>query len=215
MIPIIIIALVLLNSIKKEWATEKKPIDNIGSLIYVIMMICFTYGITILDEQGIFFVAASIVLLIIFIKFIKRVEEPIINLNLFKNKPYIIGNYAAMVTYFTITIAITALSFHLMYVLNFEEYFVSLVLIIAPIIMIGMSNIAGKLSNKYDPRLISSVAMGFIFVSMVMYAFVDDLSFELILLACAFQGIGNGLFSAPNNKYVLTIVNEEELAEIR
>ena len=213
LIPIIIISLILLNRIEAEWASEKKPIDNIGSLIYVIMMVLFAYGLTVLDEYGIVFIIGSLILMVALFKVIKRAKEPMINLNLLKNKPYVIGNYATMATYFTITIAITALSFHLQYIMDFEEYIVSLVLIIAPIIMIGMSNISGKLSNKYDPRLISAVAMGFIFTSMVMYAFVDQLSFELILLACAFQGIGNGLFSAPNNKFVLTIIDEKDLAD--
>lgn len=177
------------------------------------MMVLFAYGITALNEYGIFFLIGSAILLVILIKVIKKAEEPMINLNLLRNKPYVIGNYAAMATYFTITIAITALSFHLQYIMDFEEYIVSLILIIAPIIMIGMSNISGKLSNKYDPRLISAIAMGFIFISMVMYAFVDQLPIELILLACAFQGLGNGLFSAPNNKYVLTIIDEKDLAD--
>lgn len=213
LIPIIIISLILLNRIEAEWASEKKPIDNIGSLIYVIMMVLFAYGLTVLDEYGIVFIIGSLILMVALFKVIKTAKEPMINLNLLKNKPYVIGNYAAMATYFTITVAITALSFHLQYIMDFEEYIVSLILIIAPIIMIGMSNISGKLSNKYDPRLISAVAMGFIFTSMVMYAFVDQLSFELILLACAFQGIGNGLFSAPNNKFVLTIIDEKDLAD--
>ena len=103
-----------------------------------------------------------------------------------------------MVTYFTTTIAITALSFHLQYILNFEEYVASMVLIIAPIIMIVMSNIGGMLSNKYDSRLISCVAMTFLSLSMTIYFFVDLIPFEIILVGCVLQGIGNGLFSAPN-----------------
>lgn len=213
MIPFVAISLFLLRRINKEWVTEKKPIDNIGSLIYILMMASFAYGITELDQMGIVFVAISIILLIIFIKFEKVFEEPILNTKIFRNLRFTIGNYAAMVTYFTTTIAITALSFHLQYILDMEEYLVSLVLIIAPIIMIGMSNVAGKLANRFDPRLISSVALLSIFVSMIMYAFVDRLPFLLILVACGLQGLGNGMFSAPNNKFVLTIVEAEELTD--
>ena len=212
-IPIIIILLFLLSRFDKEWKTEKKPIDNFGSIIYAVMMGLFAYGITILDEHGIIFVIISIILMVIFIKIERKVHDPIFNFNLFHNIRYVIGNYAAMVTYFTTTIAITVLSFHLIYIIDFEEYVVSMVLIISPIIMIGMSNIGGNLSNKYDPRLISSVAMMFLFVSMIIYFLIDFLPYEIILIGCASQGIGNGLFSAPNNKYVLTIVDEEDLAD--
>ena len=138
-----------------------------------------------MDHFGSVFVIMSLVLLIVFIRIEKRVEEPILNLKLFKNIRYVIGNYAAMATYFTTTIAITALSFHLQYVLNFEEYIVGMILVIAPIIMIGMSNIGGKLSNMYDPRVISGIAMLFIFMSMLLFFFLRFLPFELILVACA------------------------------
>lgn len=122
-----------------------------------------------------------------------------------------IGNYAAMITYLTTTITITALSLHLQYILNVEEIIVSFILLIAPIIMIGASDLSGRLSNSVDSRLISGFAMMFICVSSVMFFFVDFIPFNLILLACALQGIGNGLFSAPNNKYVLTLVDEKDL----
>lgn len=212
-IPIVLILLYLLNKVKKEWSTEKKPIDIKGSIIYIVMMSLFTYGITELDNVGIIFIIISSILFAIFIKFEKKIEEPIIDFNLANNIRFVIGNYAAMVIYFTTTIAITVLSFHLQYILNFEEYTVSMILIISPIIMIGMSNVGGKLSNKFDPRLICAVAMTLLTIAMTIYFLMDDLSFEIILLGCAAQGIGNGLFSAPNNKYVLTIVNEEELAD--
>lgn len=210
-LPIIAILLILLNGVDYEWASEKKPIDNKGSIIYIVMMCLFTYGMTLLDENGIVFVVASFILLIILIKVEKNVSEPIFNFKLLKDAKYVIGNYAAMITYFTTTITITALSLHLQYILNVEEIIVSFILLIAPIIMIGASGLSGRLSNSVDSRLISGFAMMFICVSSVMFFFVDFIPFNLILLACALQGIGNGLFSAPNNKYVLTLVDEKDL----
>lgn len=213
LIPILLVLLYLLNNVSKEWVGEKKPIDNKGSFFYIVIMALFAYGLTELDKYGMIFLVISLIMLVILIKIEKKVEEPILNFNLINNTRYVIGNYAAMVTYFTTTIAITALSFHLQYILNFEEYIVSMILIISPIIMIGMSNIGGMLSNKFDPRLISATAMILLAISMTIYFFVDHIPFEIILVGCAFQGMGNGLFSAPNNKYTLTIVDEEDLAD--
>lgn len=213
LIPIIAILLIFLNKISFEWNIEKRPIDNKGSLIYVLIMVLFTYGMTILDDMGIVFIIACVILSIIFIKIEKSVSEPIFNFTLIRNVKYVIGNYAAMVTYFTTTIAITALSLHLQYVLDTEEFIVGLILIIAPIIMIGMSGLSGRLSNVIDPRVISGVAMMFICASSVIFFFIDHIPFNLILVACALQGTGNGLFSAPNNKYVLTLVDEKDLPD--
>lgn len=213
LIPILMLILFLLSKIETEWASEKVEIDNIGSLLYVLAMALFTYGVTVLDEFGSIPVIISFILFLLFIRYEKKHPNPIYNLKLLRNIKYVIGNYAAMVTYFTTTIAITALTFHLQYILDFEEYIIGLILIISPIIMIGMSGLAGRLSNKIDPRIISGIAMSFICISMVMFFFIDFLPFNIILVACALQGIGNGLFSAPNNKYVLTLVDEKDLPD--
>lgn len=211
LIPIIAILLIMINKIDDEWTTEKRPVDKKGSLIYILIMIILTYGITELDESGAILIVISLVLMILFIKVERNVSEPIFNFKLAKNIKYIIGNYAALVTYFTTTIALTLLSLHLQYVLNRKELVVGLILIIPPIIMILIAGWAGKLSNSIDPRLISGIAMMFLCTSSIIFFFLDFIDFKIILIGCALQGIGNGLFSAPNNKYVLTLVEEKDL----
>ncbi len=213
LIPILIFLLISLPMIKKEWVIEKDDINYVGSLVYIFTMILFTLGIVTLDEFGIIPLIISIVLLILFVRYEKSHPNPIYDFKLLKDIKYLIGNYTAMVTYFTTTIAITALTFHLRYDLDYDEYFIGLILMISPIIMIGLSGFAGKLSNKIDPRVISGIAMIFICISMIFFFFLDFISLELIYLACALQGIGNGLFSAPNNKYVLTLVDEKDLPD--
>ena len=213
LIPILIVLLILLRKIDNEWIIQNDHINYVGSLLYISSMFLFTVGIATLDEYGVIPLIISFILLIVFLRYEKTHPRPIYDFKLLKDARYLIGNYAAMVTYFTTTIAITSLSFHLMYILEFEEYLVGLVLIISPTIMIGMSGFAGKLSNSIDPRVISGIAMIFITVAMIIFFFIDFISIELIYIACIFQGIGNGLFSAPNNKYVLTLVEEKDLPD--
>ena len=213
LIPIVLILLFLLTKVKKEWTTKKQTIDNLGSLIYLVFMGLLAYGVTVLDEHGIIPIIISLILLFIFVKVERKAEHPIYNLRLLKDAKYVIGNYAAMTAYFTTTIAFTALTFHLLYVNNYDEYFIGMILLIAPIIMIGLSGLAGKLTKKVDPRIISGIAMAFISISMMLYAFMHFFKLDFILFACVLQGIGAGLFSAPNNKYVLTLVNVDDLPD--
>lgn len=212
-IPIILILFVLLRGVKKEWTTEKQKIDNLGSLIYVVTMALLAYGITILDEWGIVLVVASLILLILFVKVEKRVENPIYNLKLLKDARYVIGNYAAMAAYFTTTIAFSAITFYLLYIHQYSEFFIGLILLIAPIIMVGLSGFSGRLTKRIDPRIISGVAMAFILASMLLYSFMHHFTLDYVIFASVLQGIGAGLFSAPNNKYVLTLVDVEDLPD--
>lgn len=213
LIPIVGFEIFILRRIKKDWFGEKRPIDNNGSILYVVSMILFTYGIATLDDYGLIPFLLSLILIFAFVTVEKRAENPIYDLKLLKDIKYVIGNYAAFATYFTTTVAITALSFHLQIIMDLEEYIAGLVLIIAAILMIGVSGLAGRLSGKYDPGVISGIAAILMFISMVMFVFMDQLDFNLILVACAFQGLGNGLFSAPNSKYVLTLVDKDDLPD--
>ena len=213
LIPIITVILFLLKKIKTEEHKQKDSIDKTGSLMYIIGMMLFTYSITNLDNYGIIPFIISLIILFLFVQYERKIENPLYNLNLLKDIKYTIGNYAAFATYFSTTVAITALSFHMQYILNTEEYIVGLILIVSPILMIGVTGFAGRLSNKHDSRIISGIALIFILIAMILFVFINQLDLNLILLACAFQGLGNGLFSAPNNKYVLTLVDKKDLPD--
>lgn len=213
LIPFFILQLVLLYLIKSEWRQEKKPIDYIGSVIYILMMVLFTIGLTELDSVYNICLLLSIVLVPVFVKYEKKKDTPILNVRLFRNIKLVIGTYAAMATYFVTTIAITVLTYHLVYPADMDLNMVGLVLLVTPLTMVFVSIIAGKLSSKIDPRIISGCSLLVILLSMVMLASLQYLPIELIILACVIQGIGHGFFSSPNNKYVLTLPDEKDLAD--
>ena len=213
LIPLFIIQLILLFSIKTEWIREKIPIDKTGSLIYILMMVFFTIGLAKLDTVYNIFLLFSLILLPIFIIYEKKQEYPVLNIKLFKNIQLSIGFYAAMITYFVTSIAITVLTYHLIYPMDMNLSTVSLIMLITPVTMVFISVIAGKLSGEIDPRLISGCALIIIFVSMLMFSYLEYLSLGLILVACLIQGIGHGFFSSPNNKYVLTVVDDDDISD--
>ena len=213
LVPFFLIQLIILTQVKSEWIGEKNPIDNIGSLIYMLIMVLFTLGLTEMDTPLIACFFASLILVPIFMKYERKKEYPILNVGILKNTKIMIGMYAGMAAYFVTTIAITILTYHMVYPLDMDLSYVGMILLVTPLTMVVVSIIAGKLSGKYDPRMISGFALLLIFVSIVMYAFLAYLPIELLILACLIQGIGHGFFSSPNNKYVLTLPDENEVGD--
>ena len=55
LVPIVIFEIFILRRIKTDWFGEKRPIDNNGSILYVVSMILFTYGIATLDDYGLIY----------------------------------------------------------------------------------------------------------------------------------------------------------------
>ena len=88
-----------------------------------------------------------------------------------------------------------------------------LILLITPIVMVITSPIAGQLTNRFDTRSLSAVAMTIILAVLIILIFIRTLPIELLVVAMILQGIGHGIFSPSNNKNVLTSVDEDDLAD--
>jgi len=214
LIPVYLIMLFILIKLNKEWHTDDiKEVDNIGSILYALFMGLFLYGIVKLDNNNIFVLILSIVILIIFLRFEKNTEHPVYNLRLLKNFQYVLGNYSAFVMYFMTFIASYILNFYLQEALGYDTRFTGLFLLATPLAVVLVSSFAGKLSDKRDERTISSIALIFILINVIILFFMDCVPIYVLLLACVLQGIGHGLFSSPNNRFVLTIVDQKDLSD--
>lgn len=212
-VPLLIFQLFLIQRIEGEWTAEKRPIDSIGSLLYVGVIIFLVYGLSTIVQNGAIYLVVFGVVLISYILYERNREYPIYNLKFLRGFKYVIGNYSSMVGYFVTFIAAYVLSLHLQIVMGIDSRTTGLLLLITPILMVFVSPYEGKLSDKYDPRVISSIAMIVINIAMIIFVFLKDLPLHWIVIGIALQGIGHGLFSSPNNRFVLTSVGVEDLPD--
>ena len=215
LIPIYIIALLLLIKINKEWtSSDDEETDNAGSVIYFFFIALLLIGITnITTNWGLAAIIISAILLMIFIKIEKNKEYPVYNLSLFKNVKYVIGNYSAFIMYFMTFIAMYILNSYLQYGLHLDTQTTGFILFTTPIAVVVISLFAGRLSDRYDERLLSSIALTLILINVIIVYFMNYVPLYLLIIACFLQGIGHGLFSSPNNRFVLTLVEKEELPD--
>ena len=99
------------------------------------------------------------------------------------------------------------------YVLGFDSRIAGIILLSTPLIMVLVSPYSGKLSDKYDDRVLAGIAMSILLVVMFSLCFIELLPLYLLVAVMIVQGIGHGLFSPPNNKYVLTLVDNDDLGD--
>ncbi len=214
LIPIYIAALLILIKLDDEWyIKDVNKIDHIGSIIYILFMGLLLYGVEELDSQNIFILILSIIFLIIFFKYEKNKKNPVCNLELLKNLKYVLGNYTAFVMYFMTFIATYILNLYLQHAIGFDARLAGTFLLATPLAVVFISAFAGKLSDERDERTISSIALTLILINVVILFFMDCVPIYFLLIACVLQGIGHGLFSSPNNRFVLTSIDQKDLAD--
>ena len=213
LVPIYIASILILVKLGKEWYTDHEDVtDHIGSILYILFMGLFLYGITKLDNDNVTVIAASLVILVVFLYFETHISNPRYDLNIFRNFKYVLGNYSAFAMYFMTFIASYILNDYLQHILGYDARFAGLFLLATPLAVVFVSSFAGKLSDKVDERILSSIALMFILIDVTLLFFMDVVPLYMLLVACILQGIGHGMFSSPNNRFVLTQVSEKDLS---
>ena len=210
-VPLCLAVLILLLKIDKEWVGEKHPINIKGSIIYFLSISLFIVGLNDIDEYGLIALVISIILFIILIKSEKNKENAMLNISLLKNFKLLIADYSAFVSYFITYIACYLLCIYLQAFLGLDSDFSGLILLVTPLVMVLVSPFSGRWADKYDSRLLSCLAMLILTAVMAMFYYVEIFPLEGIIVILIIQGIGHAMFSPPNNRYALTIVDSEEV----
>ena len=199
--------------LKGEWTgAEKDKFDLAGSLIYGLAIVAIMYGITIIPSlMSIGFIAAGILALAGFVKWETRVRYPVFEVSLFiENKTFSFSCLAALINY-SATFAVSfLLSLYLQYIKGLTPQGAGVVLIAQPIVMAVFSPLAGKLSDRIEPRVIASLGMALTTLGLILLAMVNqDTTLLFVVCSLLVLGFGFALFSSPNMNAIMGSVGRK------
>jgi len=203
---------------------EQQKGDPFGSIVFAAFMTAFIASIALFAEttinrpmmwSGISF-GVSILLLVGFILWERRVEYPFINLKLFKNWKFTIGTLCALATYIALNSVAFQLPFYLNDILDYSPLQIGAVIIAVPIGLGITAPIFGKISNRVDSRILSTIGLGAIFLALLigslLIKFESPLWFYVIIAAII--GLAIGTFTSPNSNSVMSSVPKDELGVV-
>lgn len=201
--------------LKEEWADAKgEKFDLTGSIIYVISMSAFMFGLSRLPGANAILMCLAGLLGLVFFTFKElKTRFPVFNMELFTtNRLFAFSNLAALINYAT-TFAITfLLSLYLQYVLELSPRDAGMILVTQPLFMALVASFSGSLSDRYDPRILSSAGMAVIVGGLLMLSFLDsETSLNYLLPTLALVGFGFGMFSSPNTNAIMGSVSRKYL----
>jgi EmrB/QacA subfamily drug resistance transporter len=193
--------------LRTEWAESKgEPFDLVGSFIYCAMLVALMYGFSILPGMaGSFLIAAGIAGICIFVAWELKTGKPILDITLFRtNKVFTLSNIAALIHY-SATFAIGfLLSLYLQHIKGLSPQNTGAVLISQPLIQAVFSPIAGRMSDRIEPRIVASTGMSITAVGLFLLAFLEtSTGIWFIISALALLGFGFALFSSPNANAIM------------
>ncbi|HAS05244.1 MAG TPA: MFS transporter [Dehalococcoidia bacterium] len=209
----LIVIFMILWKLKGEWAEARgEKFDFTGSVIYGISLISFMYGLSILpDLSAVWFLAIGVLCLLAFIWWEMKSSSPILNLNLIsRNMVFALSNIAALINYSATFAVAFLLSLYLQYTQGMSAQTAGIILIAQPIVMAIVSPLAGRLSDKIQPRIIASLGMALTAAGLLYFSFIDaDTTIAVIILGLVIVGLGLALFSSPNTNAIMSSVENK------
>src|SRR5208283_983827 len=209
----IIIILIVAAMIKEEWSgTRGEGFDFVGSVLYAIALFAIMYGVSLLPSwrAGLLISLGVLCLGFFILQQLKR-PSPLLDIRLFlDNKVFAFSNLAALINYCA-TFAVTfLLSLYLQHIKMLTPSHTGIILIAAPVVQAFLSPLAGKLSDRFEPQVISSIGMTLTVTGLTLLIYLSSkTSVDYILFCLVLLGIGFALFSSPNVNAIMSSVQKK------
>jgi len=206
----LVVISVALWKLKGEWTGAKgERFDLVGSIIYVLGLVALVYGFTLLPAiSGVGLIIGGAIGLFAFTRWEMRTRSPVLDLSLFRNsRAFSFSNLAALINY-SATFAISFLiSLYLQYrpVNPFNPQDAGLILVAMPAMQAIFSPLAGRLSDRIEPRILASAGMALTTIGLIIFVFLSkETPLEFIIGNLLLIGFGFALFSSPNTNAIMS-----------
>jgi EmrB/QacA subfamily drug resistance transporter len=202
-----------LRYLKGEWYGEPgQKLDIPGCVLYGLSIMSLIYGATCLPALiGILLIISGFTGLTSFIYHQRRSKFPIFQVELFAvNKVFAYSSYAALLNY-SATFGVTFLvSLYLQFIKGLSPQTAGTVLMAQPVVMAILSPIAGRLSDRVEPRLLATTGMVITVAGVLIFSQLQPATpLPVIIANLIFLGTGFALFSSPNMSAMMGAVEKK------
>ncbi len=207
-----IVLAITLWKLKGEWTGVRGKMDITGSLIYGFSIVAVMYGLSLLPAlSSVWLILAGIAGILAFIRWEMKVDSPVMDIRIFKGNPvFAFSNLAAFINYAATFAVSLLLSLYLQYIKGFSAQTAGTVLLAMPAMQAICSPLAGRLSDRVEPRLIATIGMALTTLGLALLIFINQVtSTGFILAGLIVLGVGFGLFSSPNTNAVMSSVDKK------
>jgi EmrB/QacA subfamily drug resistance transporter len=187
-------------------AKQTKKINLKGTVFYMLGLVSLVYGSSQIPAfLGWGLMILGSLLLVVFWMFETRSSFPVIDTKLFTgNRLFAYSNIAALINYSATFAIVFLLSLYLQKIQNLNPRDAGLILVAQPIIMAIFSPIAGRLSDRIQPRFLTTIGMTMCTLGLAGFVFLNSTTpLWIIICLLIWLGLGFALFSSPNMSTIM------------
>ncbi len=174
------------------------------SLLSLLLALTLGQNIGFADRRILLLLASFVLFLFLFTIIESHIDQPMIDLRLFRNSEFSVGLVTGFITFIAVAGTIMLLPFYLENVLGYAPQQVGLLLAVVPIGLFITAPVSGALSDRLGTRPITVAGLG---VLMLGYYALSTLTTETSAIGFVLRftpiGIGMGIFQSPNNSAIM------------
>jgi EmrB/QacA subfamily drug resistance transporter len=210
-----LLVVIVMRRLHGEWAEARgESFDRSGALLYGAALVLLVLGFSRLSTLlGVALLVTGVVALVGFLAWEVRSRSPVLDVSLFRGNPVFAFSSLAALIHYSATFAVTfVLSLFLQSVQGRSAQGAGLLLVAQPAMMALFSPLAGRLSDRIEPRLLASFGMGLTALGVFLLSFLRaTTSSGVILVELTLLGFGFAFFSSPNTNAVMSSLPKRQL----
>lgn len=212
------LALTFLVMPNNQVLPEIKIFDFKGTMIFVVSIMLLFISLLAMQQGSISamtmwgMLLTALLLMIIFIKYERKQEYPLVNMGLFKNRVFSIGLLSAYLSFCAMFAYVFFMPFFLQYALGINILHAGILMSFYPITMALVAPVSGWLSDKITYKPLTLLGLSINTVTMVFMSNLNTNSSKLhIGILIVLLGMGSSIFQSPNNSSVMGAVPRDKL----
>ena len=203
----VIATLVLL---KERQARTQGRFDPLGALLLAIGLVAITLGLSFGQEWGwaslglLLTLAGGGVALILLVAVEMRVNDPIIDFHLMRNRVFVSANVSLVMSFLALFAVSFMLPFYLEELHGFSIIDAGLLLTPLPLTIAVIAPFSGALADRIGTRWLAAIGLAIACLGLVLLSQLDaqssiwDIVWRLVV-----TGVGQAIFQSPNNSALM------------
>jgi EmrB/QacA subfamily drug resistance transporter len=196
----------------------KEKFDFVGAFTFTSGMISLLLGVNNGVDWGwtsfpvLLSLILGLALLTGFVITERRVKYPMIDLSLFSNRPFLMGNLSGWLSFVAMFANTMLLPFYLQHILNYSTSQVGLMMTFFPVTMAIVAPLSGHASDKFGPIALTTGGLAIVALGLFYFStLTPSAHFYQIIPGGILTGLGAGMFQSPNNSSVMSSVIPQKL----
>lgn len=188
----------------------RQVFDLRGAVTFALGLVCLLLALNQGEAWGwsspvtIGLLAASVILLLAFLRIERSVPAPMLDLSLFRQRTFSAAAGSAMLNYICVYSMLFLLPFYLLQARALSTAHAGLLMTAQPVAMALVASLSGSVSDRIGTRLPSVIGMGLLAVALWLLSGLSaNTPLWVFAAKLGLAGLGIGVFVSPNNSALM------------